>query len=248
MKDKKISVVHLYYLIILAVIIISNFLVIAFGGTKNASTVMGTAATVSSLILSVIAIVMTIVDVAGQRDTVSDIKDTAKKLQDNLETVNDGIQEISALKEELLNAMSLIHSSNATLVDEVAELKEKYKKEEGGSTTVDSEDFVKDLENLSERIQKVYEKPQFRNNYSISGHIHKITSRVDLENDRLVSYNIRSLIENSLSGVKKFRLTDVLWITEELNITRANLKNELNVLVKQNKLERDGEFYVFKNK
>lgn len=63
---------HLVYIIIISIIVLSFFLVIAFGGTDNASTTMGTASTVSSLILSVIAIVLSLVDVAGQRQSMID--------------------------------------------------------------------------------------------------------------------------------------------------------------------------------
>jgi hypothetical protein len=101
---------HLVYIIIIAIIILSFFLVIAFGGSENASTTMGTASTVSSLILSVIAIVLSLIDVAGQRQSVIDLKETAESLavsnthaQNLLEEVTQKLEDINTLRDILIN-------------------------------------------------------------------------------------------------------------------------------------------------
>ncbi|WP_349730439.1 hypothetical protein [Peribacillus frigoritolerans] len=100
---------HLVYMIIIAIIVLSFFLVIAFGGLKNASTMLGTASTVSSLILSVIAILMSLVDVAGQRQQIVDLKETSEQLALSnesshklIENLITKIDEISLLKDSLL--------------------------------------------------------------------------------------------------------------------------------------------------
>lgn len=103
-----VRVSHLVYLIIIAVIILSFFLVIAFGGLENASTMLGTASTVSSLILSVIAILMSLVDVAGQRQQIVDLKETSEQLalsnqssHELIENLMTKIDEISFIKDKL---------------------------------------------------------------------------------------------------------------------------------------------------
>jgi cell shape-determining protein MreC len=99
---------HLVYIII-AIIILSFFLVIAFGGSERASTTMDTASTVSSLILSVIAIVLSLIDVAGQRQSVIDLKETAESLavsnthaQNLLEEVTQRLEDIDTLRDILI--------------------------------------------------------------------------------------------------------------------------------------------------
>lgn len=117
---KKIGVSHLVYIIIIFVIVLSFFLVIAFGGTKNASTMMGTASTVSSLILSVIAIVLSLLDVAGQRDSMVDLKETAEKLSETNETaftlINNLIEKLASFEYEQEQIItSAVKSATETL-------------------------------------------------------------------------------------------------------------------------------------
>lgn len=111
--EKKINVSHLVYIIIIFIIVLSFFLVIAFGGLRNANSMMGTASTVSSLILSVVAIVLSLIDVAGQRQSIVDLKETAEKLTESNEKslnqinfLQEKLIEVSNLKEALVNEVN----------------------------------------------------------------------------------------------------------------------------------------------
>lgn len=245
MKKGYISIVHLVYIIIIAVILLAFILVIAFGNTQTANTTMGTASTVSSLILSVIAIVMTITDVAGQRNTVSDIKESAEKLQSNLSTVNESIEEVGKLKEELMDSMREINISNQLIVKEILALKGKYEKGDGEEPNQENEKFVRDLDDLSERLKTVYVKPRYSSNnlpnYSYIGD--QISADTSLKvYDQYISNVIYNQIEKL--EVDKFTLNDILWICDAKKISRSKLKNELSKLVESSVLSREGEYYI----
>ncbi|MCY8917475.1 hypothetical protein MOE20_04090 [Bacillus atrophaeus] len=76
---KQVSTVHLYYLIIVATLLISFIAILAFGKNPAAGDQMNVAATVTSIILAVIAIIMTLVDVAGQRQSINRVKGDSRK-------------------------------------------------------------------------------------------------------------------------------------------------------------------------
>lgn len=129
---KKVGVSHLVYIIIIFIIILSFFLVIAFGGTDHASTMMGTASTVSSLILSVIAIVLSLLDVAGQRESMVDLKETAEKLFESNERADILIQELTAkmvdlqdMKEQMVEAVKESDEWRKDLVTKLEDIKQK---------------------------------------------------------------------------------------------------------------------------
>lgn len=151
MKKDGIAVSHLVYIIIIFVIVLSFFLVIAFGGTKNAGTMMGTASTVTSLILSVIAIVLSLIDVAGQRQSMVDLKETADKLHESNESSAALVQDLTAqmealqeMKEQMITAVAESEEWRKGLIGEIKELKEKG--------TVKNED----LDQLFEKANKRY--------------------------------------------------------------------------------------------
>lgn len=132
MKKGQIGVSHLVYIIIIFVIVLSFFLVIAFGGIENASRMVGTASTVSSLILSVIAIVLSLLDVAGQRESMIDLKETADKLQESnvsssslIEELTVKMHELQGMKEQMIEAVSASEEWQKGLVDEIQGLKQK---------------------------------------------------------------------------------------------------------------------------
>lgn len=236
MKEKKISVVHLYYIIVIGIIVNSFFLVIAFGGSENASTMMSTAATVSSLILSVIAIVMTLVDVAGQRESIINIKETADKLEINLKTVEDSVEEINNLKENLLNSMNLIQESNNSIMGEIVELKEKYSiNEKDNGKNINPENFVKDLEKLSKII---YTTRISKGNYD---YYYKI-----INNNKEVSKKILEYLKHNFENGRRYEFNELWSKAEVLNITRARFKRELETLTHYGKIERDGFYYILK--
>lgn len=166
--NKKISVSHLVYIIIIFIIVLSFFLVIAFGGLDNAGTMMGTASTVASLILSVIAIVLSLIDVAGQRQSMVDLRETAEKLYESNESAANLIQELTGKMEELQEMKNQMVAAVAEseewrrgLVDNIKDLKQK-----GVPNSNDLEDlykkainkkYVVDLEKLVSAInQKNY--------------------------------------------------------------------------------------------
>ncbi|CAG9612810.1 hypothetical protein BACCIP111899_01988 [Bacillus rhizoplanae] len=131
MKRGQIGVSHLVYIIIIFVIVLSFFLVIAFGGTDNAGTMMGTASTVSSLILSVIAIVLSLIDVAGQRESMVDLKETAEKLQESniiassiIESLTAKMDELQGMKDQMIKAVNKSEEWRTGLVKEIQGLKQ----------------------------------------------------------------------------------------------------------------------------
>ncbi|MEK4425886.1 coiled-coil domain-containing protein [Solibacillus sp. FSL K6-1523] len=241
MKKGYISIVHLIYIIIISVILLAFILVIAFGNTETANTTMGTASTVSSLILSVIAIVMTITDVAGQRNTVSDIKESAEKLQTNLSTVNKSIEEIGQLKEDLMESMRAINVSNQSIIKEISTLKGKYEKNDGEEPKIENQEILKDLNELSERLKTVYVNPIAKKAHFLS----MPDNNSDFE-DRIILNRILTYLVSHIP--EKFKLSDVIWMSEELKISRSRLKSELNKLVNKKILSRDGEYYIIQIK
>lgn len=141
---------HLVYIIIIAIIVLSFFLVISFGGTESASTKIGTASTVSSLILSVIAIVLSLIDVAGQRQSMVDLKETADKLHETNEraiTLNQVVMEkmdqFQLMKDEMIALVAESSEWKQEVIEKIESVKEKgdYK----------TEDFEKILYDLNSR-------------------------------------------------------------------------------------------------
>ena len=132
MGKGQIRVSHLVYIIIIFVIVLSFFLVIAFGGTDNAGKMMGTASTVSSLILSVIAIVLSLLDVAGQRESMVDLKETADKLQESNESaaaltqeLMEKIDDLQDMKEIMVKALAVSDDWRNGLLEDIKKLTQK---------------------------------------------------------------------------------------------------------------------------
>lgn len=99
--DKKIGIGHFVYTSIIALLVITFTLVLAFGDNKDAGNQVNVMATGISIILAVIAILMTLVDVAGQRQSIIDIKETAEKLKKSQEFSHDNITELLKTVKEL---------------------------------------------------------------------------------------------------------------------------------------------------
>ncbi|QKN78658.1 hypothetical protein GZ55_12960 [Bacillus pumilus] len=126
MKDKQISVVHLVYGCIIALLIITFTLAIAFGGHKDAGNQMNVMATGISVVLAVIAILMTLVDVAGQRQSIVDIKETAEKLaesqsisQETIQKSIETLEELIDFREKLLKSVSDYRTGTEGLIKEL---------------------------------------------------------------------------------------------------------------------------------
>lgn len=155
--EKKINVSHLVYIIIIFIIVLSFFLVIAFGGLENANSMMGTASTVSSLILSVVAIVLSLIDVAGQRQSIVDLKETAEKLKDSneksLKQINllqDKLIEVSDLKEALLNQVNKNLEWKEDIIDIVNQSSKKV------NDNIEKPEYLKNaLNDINKKINMV---------------------------------------------------------------------------------------------
>ncbi|MGG0284109.1 hypothetical protein ABEY41_03060 [Peribacillus butanolivorans] len=215
-----IRVGHLVYMIIIAVIILSFFLVIAFGGSENASTKIGTASTVSSLILSVIAILMSLVDVAGQRQQIVDLKETSEQLA----LSNEGSQKL------IENLM--------TKIDEISLLKDSLLEQ------------IKTNEEWKEEIKSLIENPEGKKPEDLSKILEEIVKKNDQSkskvrelDDRVKNYQLDNRILNYLKnsyvpGLAFPKMEVVMGIARDFEITKATTFNVLE------KLEQKGEIML----
>ncbi len=204
-----IRVGHLVYLIIIAVIILSFFLVIAFGGLENASTMLGTASTVSSLILSVIAILMSLVDVAGQRQQIVDLKETSEQLalsnqssHELIENLMTKIDQISLLKDSLLEQIK----TNEEWKEEIKSLVEnpEGKKPE-------------DLSKVLEQIVKKNEQNYFKGIVSA-----KDLTMYDIVNNHQLDHRILTYLRNSYQPGLSFPKIEVIeGIMRDFKVTKV---------------------------
>lgn len=142
-----IRVGHLVYMIIIAVIILSFFLVMAFGDKETANTTIGTASTVSSLILSVIAILMSLIDVTGQRESMVDLKETSEKLHETnenavslVEDLMERLKDLQDMKDQMLEAVAGSETWKNEFIEKLEELKSK-----GNIEAKDLEQIMKDV-------------------------------------------------------------------------------------------------------
>ncbi|GLF90017.1 hypothetical protein Saga11_12760 [Bacillus safensis] len=173
-KHKQISVLHVVYGCIIALIIITCILTIAFGGNKDAGNQMNVMATGISVVLAVIAILMTLVDVAGQRQSITEIKETAEKLMEFQELAQDKIT-------ELLRAMS-----------ELDEIKSIMK-----NNTVE-------LQNYTERLIKESSETQGTMTQEKLKEVNlKLNEKLKELNSQLIDLDTKSLIEGSSNEKKK---------------------------------------------
>ncbi|MEK5310856.1 hypothetical protein [Bacillus sp. FSL R5-0439] len=129
--NKKIGIGHFVYNIIIALLIITFTLVLAFGSDKDAGNQVNVMATGISIILAVIAILMTLVDVAGQRQSIVDIRETAEKLaesqsvsQDTIQKLKETLEELIDFRQELLKSVSDYRNGTEELIQGL------FKKEE----------------------------------------------------------------------------------------------------------------------
>lgn len=185
-----IRISHLVYIIIIFIIVLSFFLVIAFGGLENAGTMMGTASTVSSLILSVVAIVLSLIDVAGQKQQIVDLKETAENLKDSneksieqLENLKDQLVEVSLLKETLAEQ----ESKNDEWQNKVMNLLEQSK-QLADEENLQPDEFKKalfEINNEFEQFNDILKSERDRNSLSLSNDniVHKIIIKFKFNKD-----------------------------------------------------------------
>lgn len=223
---------HLVYIIIIAIIVLSFFLVIAFGNTDNANKTMGTASTVSSLILSVIAIVLSLIDVAGQRQSIIDLKETADKLYESNESASNLIQdlttkmvELQEFKEQMIQAVKESDEWKKDLVEKIESIKQK-----GDIKTEDLEGIIK----------KANEKDF--NNYLKNLEIERIHNNYK---DRFISSNDNTNTTRAIQAIKRRFPTNnaimqdelINFLMGELKISREAAKRIYNSLMSNNYIE-----------
>ncbi len=175
-KYKQIGVVHLVYGCIIALLIITFTLAIAFGGNKDAGNQMNVMATGISVVLAVIAILMTLVDVAGQRQSIVDIKETAEKLtktqeasQDALRLTLETIGNLNEFREELLSTVATYRSGTEDLIKS---LSKKLSEKE----TVTKQDIEEVMRHLDKNASALDSKVRRLDNDGIK-------KKVNTEND-----------------------------------------------------------------
>lgn len=171
-KDKKIGVSHFVYVCIIALLIITCILAIAFGGNKDAGNQMNVMATGISVVLAVIAILMTLVDVAGQRQSIIDIKETAEKLAESQSVSHETIQktietldELVNFRKELMNSVSDYRNGTEELIHELLKKEEKTINKEELQELLSK--FNKKTSDLESKVQKI--APNEIDAYNVDG-------------------------------------------------------------------------------
>ncbi|MGK4098482.1 hypothetical protein AB0Y18_18905 [Bacillus altitudinis] len=162
MLNKKIGIGHFVYNIIIALLIITFTLVLAFGGDKDAGNQVNVMATGISIILAVIAILMTLVDVAGQRQSIVDIKETAEKLtitqatsQEALRETIETIEKLNGFREELLSSVTKYKNGTEGLIKNLSnKLTEKETVTKQDIEEV-MKDFNKNTSNLDRKVKRL---------------------------------------------------------------------------------------------
>ncbi|MFF2457610.1 helix-turn-helix domain-containing protein [Peribacillus simplex] len=218
---------HLVYMIIIAIIVLSFFLVIAFGGTDNASTKIGTASTVSSLILSVIAIVMSLVDVAGQRQSIVDLKETSDQLTKSndkshvlIENLMIKIEEISLLKDSLLEQIN----TNEVWKNEIKEII-------GNTEEKKPEDYKKIIDELVKKSEdELFTKVRADKKQKFA--YYDISTENQLRANSVLDYLMRTM---PVAGDSLILVTES--VAEEFNITRATASKILRTLEERGYIE-----------
>ncbi|UHC66766.1 hypothetical protein [Bacillus sp. FCW2] len=155
MRSKQVGIVHLVYILIISILVITFISIIAFGGGKEAGNQMNVAATAVSIILAVIAILMTLVDVAGQRQSITDLKDAGEKLESSTQSAN-------KMFKEAINAVGDFQNAKNDLMDSFADTISRLEEIKQGDTDkineVIDELKEKQIENISKYSNKNFEK------------------------------------------------------------------------------------------
>lgn len=161
--DKKISIGHFVYTTIIALLIITFTLVLAFGDNKDAGNQVNVMATGISIILAVIAILMTLVDVAGQRQSIIDIKETAEKLMKNQKASDNALEKSI----ETLEFLSSFREEMLASVSEFKDLTEERLKELLSKETIDKSDLDVALKDISRETSQLDSKLRITSNKNL---------------------------------------------------------------------------------
>ncbi|MFP7343137.1 hypothetical protein [Bacillus safensis] len=223
MKDKQIGVVHLVYGCIIALLIITFTLAIAFGGNKDAGNQMNVMATGISVVLAVIAILMTLVDVAGQRQSIVDIKETAEKLtktqeasQDALRLTLETIGNLNEFREELLSTVATYRSGTEDLIKS---LSKKLSEKE----TVTKQDIEEVMRHLDKNASALDSKVRRLDNDSIK-------KKVNTEND--FYEELKKFIKESYMNRTMIPLDDLKYDLLYLSPLQLN-RFEMELIIEQ---------------
>ncbi|MEH7685413.1 hypothetical protein V7192_07105 [Bacillus safensis] len=163
MLDKKISIGHFVYTTIIALLIITFTLVLAFGDNKDAGNQVNVMATGISIILAVIAILMTLVDVAGQRQSIIDIKETAEKLMKNQKASDNALEKSI----ETLEFLSSFREEMLASVSEFKDFTEERLKELLSKETIDKSDLDVALKDISRETSQLDSKLRITSNKNL---------------------------------------------------------------------------------
>lgn len=216
-KDKQIDVVHLVYGCIIALLIITFTLVIAFGGNKDAGNQMNIMATGISVVLAVIAILMTLVDVAGQRQSIVEIKETAEKLTITQETSQEALREtietierLNGFREELLSSVTTYKNGTEDLIKN---LSKRFEEKE----TVTKQEIEEDIQHFNKNTSNLdFKLKRLSNLNSLSNYDQRFQEFVRM------SYALRNLVPlselefNLKNGLLDFNDDEVEMIKKDL--------------------------------
>lgn len=149
---KQVSTIHLFYTIIIALILIAFVTILAFGKDPDAGNQMNVAATVTSIILAVIAIIMTLADVAGQRQSISELKETAERLKESNTVAQEMIENvINSITDFEKTRESLIESAVAAFKEETID---KLQNIQQTGNNDDFNELIKELQNENFKLKE----------------------------------------------------------------------------------------------
>ncbi|WP_144679848.1 hypothetical protein [Bacillus altitudinis] len=217
MLNKKIGIGHFVYNIIIALLIITFTVVLAFGGDKEAGNQVNVMATGISIILAVIAILMTLVDVAGQRQSIVEIKETAEKLtitqeksQEALRETIETIERLNGFREELLSSVTTYKNGTEDLIKN---LSKRFSEKE----TVTKQEIEEDIQHFNKNTSNLdFKLKRLSNLNSLSNYEQRFQEFVRM------SYALRNLVPlselefNLKNGLLDFNADEIEMIKEDL--------------------------------
>ncbi|MEC1800561.1 hypothetical protein P9E03_16070 [Bacillus mojavensis] len=229
---KQVSVVHLVYLIIVAVLVIMFTLVFAFGGNPDAGNQVNVMATGVSIILAVIAILMTLVDVAGQRQSMIDLKETAESLTESNKIAQEMIQKALETYESLSETKEVLLETVSEYKRETIEVIREIKKGD-----------QKDAEKLNRLLEELESK-----NIVFDNRVSTIKKEVTDKSGILAMFTVfhRWFLKN-YEDIEKEKEEDFLNKLDAV-FGYNNRKLLMNYLYRQGFIGRDDEWIIFSKK
>lgn len=236
--DKKISIGHFVYTTIIALLIITFTLVLAFGGNKDAGNQVNVMATGISIILAVIAILMTLVDVAGQRQSIIDIKETAEKLMENQQASDEALEKSI----ETLDFLSNFREEMLSSVSEFKDLTEERLKELLSKETIDKSDLDVALRDISRQTSQLGSKLKVTPNYP------SINPESVIDTHRRVIRNMYP--DENIDLIKLSKVREQIEMKYSERVARyvlSSLRTTGNIIVDVDDGEKYADIKSFKN-